>query len=79
MYYMPKTIRGIDDETFREFKAKAQKEDRTIGEAITEAMSQWLDKTDEKIPLDEMDAFDWGEDAEKLSKEYEEELYGKTA
>lgn len=79
MCYMSRTIRGIDEDTFREFKAKAQKEDRTIGEAITEAMSQWLDETDEKIPLDEMDAFDWGEDAEKLSEEYEEELYGKTA
>lgn len=76
---MSKTIRGIDDETFREFKAKAQKEGKNIGEAVTEAMSQWLDETDEKVPLDEFEAWDWGEGTEKLSEEYEDELYGKTA
>lgn len=73
---MSKTIRGIDDETFREFKAKAQKEGRTIGEAVTEAMSQWLNDTDEEVSLDEIDAWDWGEGTKNLSEEYEEELYG---
>ncbi|QGA80308.1 hypothetical protein [Candidatus Nanohalobium constans] len=76
---MSRTIRGIDDETFREFKAKAQKEGRTIGDAVTEAMSQWLNETKEDVSLDDMDAWDWGEGTEKLSEEHEDELYGETA
>jgi plasmid stability protein len=74
---MSKTIRGIDEDTFREFKAKAQREGRTIGDAVTEAMSQWLSQTGEKVSLDEMDAWDWGEGTEELSSDYEEEIYGK--
>lgn len=76
---MSKSIRGIDDEIFREFKAKAQKNGRNIGEAMTEAMTQWLNETNEDASLDDMDAWDWGEGTEKLSEEYEDEIYGKTA
>jgi hypothetical protein len=75
---MSKTIRGIDSEVFQKFKARAKEKDKTIGEAVTEAMIDWLDR-DEKVSLDEFEAWDWGEDSEKLSEEYEEELYGNTA
>jgi hypothetical protein len=72
------SIRGIDEDTFKEFKLEAQKRDKTVGEAVNEAMLAWLDSKD-KISLDEMDAWDWGEGTEELSEEYEDELYGETA
>lgn len=79
MCYMSTSIRGIDDETFKEFKAEAQKRGKTVGDAVNEAMLNWLDEKDEKIALDDMDAWDWGEETESLSEDFEDELYGKTA
>jgi len=76
MYYMSKTIRGIDEDTFREFKAKAQKKNKTVGDAINEAMLKWLGESKSEGSLDDMDAWDWGEGTENMSTEYEEELYG---
>ncbi|MFB6099971.1 MAG: hypothetical protein ABEK16_01745 [Candidatus Nanohalobium sp.] len=73
---MSKTIRGIDDEVFREFKAEAQKEGKTVGDAVNEAMLNWLSRSGGEGSLDDMNAFDWGEDSEKLSTKFEEELYG---
>lgn len=73
---MSKTIRGIDEDTFRDFKAEAQKKDKTVGDAINEAMLTWLGESETEGSLDDMDAFDWGEDSEKLSTEFEDELYG---
>ena len=73
--YQSTSIRGIDEDTFKEFKLEAQKRDKTVGEAVNEAMLAWLDSKD-KISLDERD---WGEGTEELSEEYEDELYGETA
>lgn len=78
MYHMSKTIRGIDEEVFQEFKAKAKSQDQNIGEAVTEAMIEWLDR-DKEVSIDEFEAWDWGEGTENLSENYEEELYGNTA
>ena len=78
MFDMSKSIRGIDEEVFREFKAEAQRREKNLGDAVTEAMSNWLDR-EEKVSLDEFEAWDWGEGTESLSEEHEEELYGKTA
>ncbi|PSG99395.1 MAG: hypothetical protein BRC29_04725 [Nanohaloarchaea archaeon SW_7_43_1] len=75
---MSKTIRGLDEKVFQEFKAQAKSEGMTIGEAVTEAMVDWLDR-EEKISMDSLEAWDWGENTEKLSEDYEEELYGNTA
>jgi phenylpyruvate tautomerase PptA (4-oxalocrotonate tautomerase family) len=75
---MSKTIRGIDEEVFREFKARAKSEDRTIGEAVTEAMVEWLNRDDD-VSIDDFEAWDWGEGTENLSEDYEKELYGNTA
>lgn len=73
---MSKTIRGIDDEVFRRFKARVKSKDRNIGEALTEAMINWLD-TEEKKDFSDYPAWNWG--SENLSQDYEEELYGDTA
>lgn len=78
MCYMTKSIRGIDDEVFQEFKAKAASEGKNVGEALNEAMIDWLDSSGE-ADLDDLDAWNWGEDSESLSEDYEEELYEKSA
>ena len=78
MYYMSTSIRGLDEEVFQELKAEAQKQGKTVGKAVNEAMIEWLD-SGEKVSLDEFEAWDWGEGTEKLSEEHEEELYGETA
>jgi len=59
------TIRDVDEEVLREFKAKATKEKMKMGKALTQAMKRWLrekEKTavDPKILL-RAKPFDWGE------------------
>jgi hypothetical protein len=45
---------------------------------LTEAMIQILDNETEKS-LNDYPAWDWGKNTEKLSENYEEDLYGNTA
>jgi len=38
------TIRGIDEEVYREFSAEAKRQNKSIGELTTEAMRQYLQR-----------------------------------
>lgn len=75
-------IRGIDEETFRKFRAKTIEERMRLGEAITFAMRRWLKEEREKektnpANLLRVKPFDWGKGTERTSKEIDEILYGK--
>ena len=45
-------IRDVDTDTYTNFKAKAAQEGLKLGEAITKAMKEWMEK---KKPLNEKD------------------------
>jgi len=78
MYYnMNVTVRGIDEELFRKFKAKAVKEGEKLGDALNEALLIWLrEKSGNKTRLTELKPFDWGEGTERSSVEIDEIIYG---
>lgn len=38
----PRSVRGIDDAVWRRFKARAAVEDRPVGEALNDAMREYL-------------------------------------
>lgn len=78
MYYnMNVTVRGIDEELFRKFKAKAVKEGKKLGDALNEALLIWLmEKSGKKTRLTELEPFDWGEGTERTSVEIDEIIYG---
>ena len=78
MYYnMNVTVRGIDEELFRKFKAKAVKEGEKLGDALNEAFLLWLRaKSRKKTRLTDLKPFDWGEGTERTSVEIDEIIYG---
>ncbi len=48
MNTMDTTIRNIDPEAYRQLKARAALEGKTLGEAVSEAIRVW---TDSRLPL----------------------------
>lgn len=42
MVEMTKTVRGLDVDTYRAFRSKAVELGYTTGQALTEAMRQWV-------------------------------------
>ena len=74
------TIRNVDEEVLRKFKAKAMEERMKMGQALTQAMKRWLrEKGKTKVNprmLLKIKPFDWGPGTEKTSEEIDEILYG---
>jgi hypothetical protein len=71
------TIRDIDEKVFREFKAKAIKEEKDLGSAFTNAMRIWLERKEKtKKSFLDLKPFDWGEGTEESSIEVDRILYG---
>lgn len=76
------TVRDVDENTFRKFRAITIEEKMKLGDAITMAMRHWID--DEKVrsvkqknsTLRLVKPFDWGKGTEKTSKEIDEIIYG---
>lgn len=74
------TIRNIDDELYREFKAEAIRTGTTIGTAINSAIQMWLDQKKKrtlKYSFLDYKAVDYGEGTENLSETYKQYLYGE--
>ncbi len=71
------SVRGVDEEIFREFKAVSVRKGLNLGKAISLAMKKWLEEEKrEKISFLELEPVDWGEGTEESSKEVDETLYG---
>jgi len=73
------TIRDVDEEVLREFRARAVKEKMKMGRALTHAMKSWLRekkkaRVEPKILL-RAKPFDWGPGTERTSKEIDKILY----
>jgi len=74
------TIRDVDDQVLRKFKAKTVEERMKMGQALTQAMKRWLrEKEKTKVNsrlLLKIKPFDWGPGTEKTSEEIDKILYG---
>ncbi|MBI5228318.1 hypothetical protein HY988_07025 [Candidatus Micrarchaeota archaeon] len=74
------TLRNFDNELYKELKSEAVKDDITISEALTQAVSVWLSvhkhKKKKKSVFD-FKPVDFGPGSEKSSQEIDQVLYGK--
>ncbi|MEM2902241.1 MAG: hypothetical protein QXO32_05870 [Candidatus Bathyarchaeia archaeon] len=73
------TVRNLDEDIFRRFKAKAVEKGLKLGEALTQAMEAWVKQSSMRPTgrLSEIKPFNWGEGSEKTSVEVDAILYGK--
>jgi hypothetical protein len=73
-------IREVDEEVFREFRANAVRRKMKLGDAVSRAMKQWVERNRhvrrEKLKVK---PFDWGKGTENTSDEVDEILYGEGA
>ncbi len=74
------TVRDVDEQILRNFRAHAIQKKMRMGEALTDAMKRWVKevdqkRTDPKILL-KIKPFDWGKGTHKTSKEIDKILYG---
>jgi len=72
------TIRDLNESVFRRFKARAVEEGMKLGEALTQAMDIWIKQSTDKPErsLLDLETFDWGKGAEKVSAKIDEIMYG---
>ena len=72
------TVRDVNDEVFRDFKAEATKQGMTVGQALTFAMMKFkgeLGKPKEKFSS--LKPTSWGKGTEYLSEKMDDVLYGE--
>ena len=80
MYYiMDTTVRNLDEQAYRELRARAVLEGRTVGELISEAIRSYLASRAVKrgkVSLRELKPEPFAEGNEKLSSEIDTVVYG---
>jgi len=71
------SIRDVNKDVFNEFKSLTVKKKMKLGQALTMAMSEWLNEEMEvpKKSLLELKPFKWGRGTEKTSKEIDKIVY----
>ena len=71
------SIRNVDEELFKEFKAEAVREGLSVGKALNIAINDWLSKhTKPKKSLLDLKTKRWGKGTENTSQEIDKILYG---
>ena len=71
------TVREVDPDTFREFKAEATKRGMTLGAALTIAMEKFKSELGrKKMKLSALKPVHWGKGTEHVSEEVDKILYG---
>ena len=79
MFYMKTqvTIRDVDSEVFKMFKAEAIKKGLTLGSALTIAMLKFRKElTGKKLKFSDLKPVDMGKGTEHVSEEVDSILYG---
>ena len=79
---MDTTIRNLDERTYRELKARAALEGRTIGEVVSEAMRAYLARPNpfhRRGSLRDLLPEPYPEGNERLSEEVDAIVYGDDA
>ena len=71
------SIKDVEQQTFKEFKAESVREGLKIGNALTMAMKLWLETKDKKPRMSMLDFKPkrWGKGTEKTSEEIDKILY----
>lgn len=74
---MQVSIKDVDDQAFREFKAESVREGLKIGKALTLAMKFWLESKAKKprMSLLELKSRSWGKETERTSHEIDKVVY----
>ena len=74
---MQVSIKNVEDEVFREFKAESVREGLNVGKALTLAMKLWLEKKEQKpsMKLLKFKPANWGKGTERTSEEIDKILY----
>ena len=70
------SIRGVNEDIFKEFKAKAVEDGMTVGQALNLAMENWAWKSGKKRSILDFKPTNWGKGTERTSEEIDEILYG---
>lgn len=74
------SVRDVDPQVFRKFKAKTVEIGIKTGTAMTQALKEWAEKEKKKKKVksffDSLKPWDWGAGSEKSSVEIDEVLYG---
>jgi len=73
---MQLSVRDVDENVFRAFKAKAVEENLPVGRAVSLALKHWLDESKKKKSFLELKPWNWGKGTEQLSSQIDEVLYG---
>ncbi len=73
------TVREVNQNTFREFKAEAAARGMTIGTALTLAMEKFKYDLKRKRPkfTSLVKPVNWGKGTERLSEQVDEVMYGE--
>lgn len=75
------TVRDVNEQVLRRFKAKIAENKMKMGQALTQAMKQWIEREEEESESINMKIllkakpFDWGRKTETASKQIDEFLY----
>ena len=79
MICMNITIRDLNEDVFRRFKARAAENGTKLGTALTQAMQLLIEKGNEKPTkkLSSIRPFSWGKGTESTSNEIDALLYGE--
>lgn len=75
---MDTTIRNLDPETYRQLKARAASEGKTLGEAVNEAMQVYLahpGQTRKRGSLRDLTPEEYSRESERLSEEVDQIVY----
>jgi hypothetical protein len=76
-------VRGVDEDVFRKFRARAVERRIKLGLAITQAMKRLLEEDNQKqntsnlSKLLKIKPFSFGKGTEKISEEIDNILYGR--
>ncbi|HET6629302.1 MAG TPA: hypothetical protein VFG91_05985 [Woeseiaceae bacterium] len=76
---MDTTIRNLDPEIYRELKARAASEGKTLGDAVNEAMRVYLARPGQarkRGSLRDLQPEPWAEGSERVSEEIDCIVYG---
>lgn len=75
---MDTTVRNLDEQTYRELKARAALEGKSVGEALTEAIRAWLTGSHPLTrtgSLRDLRPQSWGGQTRRTSEQVDEILY----
>jgi hypothetical protein len=81
LYYFGETmqlsVKNVEEEVFREFKAQSVREGMKVGDSLSLAMKLWIQRKSKKPRIKALNVTPtkWGKGTEKTSEEIDQILY----